>query len=208
MKPLLIAAARSVFALRRPSKAENEERLAHRGESLADLVIREATIADLSPLARLHVETWRSTYQDLTLFGKVSAPTFAIREAQWREAFAKNDGSWFCYVIERKDGELVGFVKGVRGETGKGELSKVYLLRDYQRLGLGRQLIALVARRFLAQGVTWMGAYVDPANPSCGFFETLGGHWLREPDGKINYSWYVWTDLGPLAAAAEPAGRH
>lgn len=204
----MIAAARILFGLRRPRPSENLARLADRGDDIAALTIREPTENDIAALARLHVETWRATYQDLRLFGKVSAPSYQIREAQWREAFARSDGRWFCYVTERPDGALVGFAKGVCGEAGRGELSKIYLLREYQRVGLGRRLITMVARRFLNEGIRSMSAYVDPVNPSCGFFETLGGSWLREPDGKINYSWYVWTDLGPLAAAAEPAGRH
>jgi hypothetical protein len=44
-----------------------------------------------------------------------------------------------------------------------------------------------------------MAAYVDPRNPSCGFFERLGARWLREPDGRVNFSWYVWDDLAALA---------
>ena len=40
-----------------------------------------------------------------------------------------------------------------------------------------------------------MAAYVDPRNPSCGFFERLGGRWLVEPEGYVNFSWYIWRDL-------------
>lgn len=202
MKPIAIAAARFVFGLRRPGKLENTERLAQRGESIDKLTIREAREQDVPALAVLHVETWRSTYQDLQLFGKVQAPKHEVREWQWREAFSKNDGSWFCYVVQRPDGQLVGFTKGVRTDASRGELSKIYLLRDYQRLGLGKKLIGLVARRFLQEGRSTMSAYVDPANPSCGFFESLGGTWLREPNAKINHTWYVWHDLRQLAGTA------
>ena len=40
--------------------------------------------------------------------------------------------------------------------TVGGELNKLYVLRRYQRLGLGRRLVCLVARRFLGQGISSM----------------------------------------------------
>jgi hypothetical protein len=30
----------------------------------------------------------------------MNGPTYEIREWQWREAFAKADGSWFCFVVD------------------------------------------------------------------------------------------------------------
>ena len=85
-----------------------------------------------------------------------------------------------------------------RGD-GSGELNKIYLLGEYQRLGLGRRLVGKAARRLLSQGVISMSSYVEPRNPSCRFYEALGAEWLREPNGEINYSWYVWRDLPHLA---------
>ena len=72
-------------------------------------------------------------------------PTAALRESQWRDAFAKADGSWFCIVIEAADGELIGFAKGVRTGPGRGDLNKIYLLSEYQRMGLGRRLVGHVS---------------------------------------------------------------
>jgi GNAT superfamily N-acetyltransferase len=102
--------------------------------------------------------------------------------------------------MTRPDGQLVGFAKGVfrRDHEIPGELNKLFLAREYQRLGLGRRLVGEVAHRFLDAGIHAMAAYVDPRNPSCGFFERIGGRWLIEPDGETNFSWYVWQDLAPL----------
>ena len=49
--------------------------------SIGDLVLREATMADLRPLAELHVRTFNETH--VGPFG--SGPTYATREGQWRE---------------------------------------------------------------------------------------------------------------------------
>ena len=185
---------RRMLALRRPSPRDNARGLRTRHESLEDLTLREAVPSDIPALATLHVATWNDTYAPL-----MTGPPVAVREQQWRQAFAQPE-SWFCYVVEGRDSALVGFTKGVFRPEHEipGELSKLFLARDYQRLGLGRRLVALVVQRFLTAGVASMAAYVDPRNPSCGFFERLGGQWLIEPDGQVNFTWYVWRDLPAL----------
>ena len=156
---------------------------------------RDATSADIPALARLHVKTWASTYP-----GVRHPPTFEIRESQWNEAFQNVDGTWFAIVIEKPNGELVGFAKGVRHENGVGDLNKIYLLTEYQRLGLGRRLVGHVARRFLAMGQSSMSLSADAANPSCHFYHALGAENPREPDGRVHRGAFVWPDLEALAA--------
>jgi len=99
-------------------------RLHERGEALASFGIREAALADVPALARLHVATFKETH------GGLRCPTYEIRELQWREAFINADANWFCFVIQRQNGELVGFAKGVPYTDGdlpdfSGELNKI-----------------------------------------------------------------------------------
>jgi len=189
-----IRARRFLLSLRRPGAATNARLARRRGETLD---VRRAVASDVPALAALHVETWNDTYAPL-----MTGPPVAVRERQWRDAFAADDGSWFCFVVTRPDGQLVGFAKGIVRERREdpGELSKLYLRRDHQRLGWGRRLLGHVAGEFLGRGITSMSAFVEPSNPSCRFFEAVGGEWLREPDGRLNFNWYVWSDLRALAA--------
>jgi len=199
VKNLVDGIARFVGGLRRPSKAENERLLSQRGESLESLVVREATSDDIPALAQLHVKTWNDTYWSV-----VNPPSAQLRERQWREQFAISDGSWFCFVIENSRGELVGFAKGKAYASDdlpnySGELNKIYLLREYQRLGLGRRLVGHVARRFLDLGVTTMVLFGTPQNPSCAFHEALEGEKLFGKNGEF-HGGYGWRDLQRLAA--------
>jgi ribosomal protein S18 acetylase RimI-like enzyme len=194
----VIEAKRAALAQLRPTKEQNLRRLHERGESLDTFRFRDATPADIPALAQLHVIAWSATYP-----GTLSPPTFAIREWQWRKAFTEeNDGSWFCLVIEKPDGALVGFAKGRRSSHPEydGELNKIYLLPEYYRLGLGRRLVGHVSRRFLAQGLNSMWLCGEPDNPSRAFHEALGGHNLTNEDGSTNHGNYGWTDLRALAA--------
>lgn len=194
MKALVFGLWRRLIAATRPSAARNLRRLRARGETLESLVIREAHEADIPALAHLHVTTWNATYAPMGSKG----PPVEVREAQWRTAFAEQDGSWFCYVVENPEGRLVGFAKGASSDNPGfgGELNKIYLLREYQGLGLGRRLVGHVARRFLAQGITSMWLFGDARNPSSRVWVALGGIKLDEDPGIGNYG---WNDLEHLA---------
>jgi ribosomal protein S18 acetylase RimI-like enzyme len=199
MKDMINAAVRRLRNMRRTSSAANARRLHARDERLSSLKIRDALDADIPALARLHVTTWNATHRG----GRSGGPTVELRERQWRQVFSRPDGSWFCIVIERADGELVGFAKGARsadadGPEFGGQLNKIYLLEEYQRLGLGRRLVGHVVRRFIDQGIESMVLFGDARNPSCACWEALGAEPMPHPDGTFSGT-YRWRDLRRLA---------
>jgi GNAT superfamily N-acetyltransferase len=198
MKGPVNSGIRFLRGLRRPSKASNIRFLRARGESVKSLLIRDATARDIPALARLHVTTWDATHG-----WRPNGPTYELRERQWRETFGQVDGGWFCLVVERPNGDLVGFAKGVRYDGDLpgygGELNKIYLLREYQRQGLGRRLVGYVARRFLSQGITSMVLFGEATNPSCRFWEVVSGERLNTANGEF-HGGYGWRDLRSLAS--------
>ena len=103
---------RFLAGLATPSKARNLSRLRARGEETDAFRIREASATYVPALTWLHVTTWNATYAPLLMKG----PSYNVRERQWREVFAKNENGWFCFVVERPDGELVAFAQGSRSD--------------------------------------------------------------------------------------------
>lgn len=196
MRGLVFRAVRTVVAFGRPSRRRNLKMLNVRGELNETFNIEEATAGHIPVIARVHVKSWNDTYNRLGSRG----PCVEFREQQWREAFAKADGSWFCLALTTAQGELVGFAKATTRTDSSAELNKIFLLREYQRLGFGRQLLGQVTRRLMTQNVSTLYVYADPRNPSCAFFEKLGAERLREDNGRLNYNWYIWRDLAELAA--------
>ena len=118
---------------------------------MLELTIREASAADIPVLAPLHVVTWNATYAPMGMKG----PPVEVRERQWREKFATTDPAFFCFVAENARGEVVGFAQANRSDNPEfeGELNKIYLLREYQRLGVGRRLIGHVDQTIRRAGV-------------------------------------------------------
>jgi ribosomal protein S18 acetylase RimI-like enzyme len=185
---------RSFAALRRPSKEENMRQLNRQGYMPDDFTIRKATIDDIKLLAELHVQTWNETYWNVK-----PKPTFKTREAQWSEQFKDTTSNWFCFVVINPDKQLIGFAKGQKYvyadlQNYAGELNKLYLLAQYQRLGLGRKLICKVARQFIDMGITSMVLFGDAKNPSCHFHDVMEGERLYAANGEF-HGGYGWKDL-------------
>ncbi|HEV8272999.1 MAG TPA: GNAT family N-acetyltransferase [Chitinophagaceae bacterium] len=198
MKNFINSVRRFINGLKRPSKKTNTKRLYERGETPDSFTFRDATEADIPELGKLHAITWAQTYT----LGK--SPNIQLRQYQWQKAFTEeNDGSWFCILVVDKTNKLVGFAKGKTYRDNenselRGDLNKIYLLSEYQRLGLGTKLIGLVARRFLSKGVNDMVLFGIPQNPSCAFHEAMGGERLYSEKGTFDGG-YRWTDLKKLA---------
>ena len=195
MKNFINSILRSLNSLKRPSKKANMQKLHERGETVDSFTFRDATENDIPELGKLHAITWAQTYN-----GK---PNIKLRQYQWDEAFKEeNNGRWFCILVVDKNNKLVGFAKGIisKNESSSeqdGDLNKIYLLSDYQRLGLGKKLFAHVVNRFLSKGVNDMILFGVPQNPSCAFHEAMGGERLYSEKGTFD-GCYIWRDLKKL----------
>ncbi|MGB8193472.1 MAG: GNAT family N-acetyltransferase [Chitinophagaceae bacterium] len=206
MKNLIGNVVRFLFAPKRPSGIANARHLQERGEHVDSIIIREATPADVPAIAQLHVETFNETHAPVFKDG----PKYEIREHQWKEIF-NSPGNWFCLVIQNERGELVGFAKAHPYTHNdlpdfSGELNKIYLLRKYHRLGLGKKLLCQVAERFLNQGVSSMLLFGEAHNPTNRFYETLGAEKLFAANGEF-HGGYGWRDLKQLIANCENNGQ-
>jgi ribosomal protein S18 acetylase RimI-like enzyme len=164
---------------------------------IGDLVLREATIADLRPLAELHVRTFNETH--VGPFG--SGPSYSTREWQWREKLSESDATNFVLVLETATKELVGFIwchPTKDNPTWAARLNKIYLRREYQRRGLGKRMVAAAVDRLLEHGLTSMALFTEVDNePACNFYEQLGGERQLNEQGDFG-GMYGWADLRKL----------
>ncbi len=163
--------------------------------------IRKATADDVPALAALHVLTFNETH------GAFNSPTVETRRWQWQTIFQNQDDSWFCFVIEKEGGDLIGFAKGQTYHHAdlpaySGELNKIYLLREYHRLGLGRKLLCHVANEFIRRGIFSMLLFGDANNPSNGFYERMGAEKLFAKNSEF-HGGYGWPNLQKLADSCD-----
>jgi GNAT superfamily N-acetyltransferase len=152
-------------------------------------------------MARVHVDAWRETYPGMLPAAVLNALTYGEREAQWHEALRSGGG---CLFVAEVDGRIVGFACGGPNREAAdeaaypGELYAIYLLRAYQGLGLGRALFDAVGAWLRSHRLTPFLLWVISDNPSCAFYERLGGRCIvsRRPTdvrgANVFESGYSW----------------
>lgn len=112
------------------------------------------------------------------------------------------------FVVTGQRGNIVGFVNGglerKRDPVYTAELYALYLLKEQQGHGYGQALFKAMVERFMEQNHTAMLLWVLSTNPSRGFYEKMGGHYLKTKPIDISGETleevaYGWDDLPSLA---------
>ena len=169
--------------------------------------IREAQIADAPAIARVHVDSWRSTYRGIVPDDYLAQLSYSQREQYWRRWINAGHEKQFLYVAQ-DEGNIVGFALGgperSRNSIYDGELYVIYVLEAHQRKGIGRLLVSQVARSLLQQGIESMLVWVLADNPSRRFYERLGGEPVAEQNisiggAELKEVAYGWRDIYVLA---------
>lgn len=111
--------------------------------------IRSAGPADALSVAQVHVSAWRTTYASILPEQVLQSLSVEGREEMWKGVLTSEIGAEKCVYVGEVGGRVVGFAMGGEERTADedytGELHAIYVLAEYQRLGLGRQLLRSVA---------------------------------------------------------------
>lgn len=169
--------------------------------------IRPAIYEDAAGIARVHVDTWRTTYAGIVPADFLATLSYEQKTKKWQQILGNSSTNWINLVAETDKGEVVGFTCGGQERDGDeeylGELGGIYLLKAYQRQGIGCCLVAEIVKYLLKTGYPSMLIWSLAQNPSRFFYEALGGQKVRQKNINIGGSdlveWgYGWKDLYPL----------
>lgn len=181
--------------------------LASSQPSAEGVVLRLAQVEDSAAIARVHVDAWRTAYVGILSDEFLASLSYARREEQWRALLAQPKENEFTLVAEAESGGVVGFAHGgpERSDMGTdwGEVYALYLLQEYRRHGIGRQLMRAAAQRLQLAGFRSLLVWVLRENPARHFYARLGGMPFREQDIDIGPHRlvevaYVWEDIAAL----------
>jgi GNAT superfamily N-acetyltransferase len=174
---------------------------------MAETLIREAAPEDAPGLARVHVDSWRTTYPGILPEDAISSRTLEEREEQWRSNLARPEEGVFHLVAVDSEEGIVGWASGGPDREGDpdytGELYGLYLLRSHQGRGLCRSLTRRVAEGLQHRSHPAMRVWVLERNPARRFYELLGGVYLGEKpyviaEHTLTQVAYGWSDLNAL----------
>nr|MDO8116589.1 GNAT family N-acetyltransferase [Candidatus Sigynarchaeota archaeon] len=171
------------------------------------VVIRDAVMQDASGIARVHVDSWKSTYAGIVPDGYLRALSHESGTEKVKAWFEHPFPGAKIFVAEVEAEGIVGFATGGLAREHHhgldGELFAIYILAGHHRAGIGRSLVSRVAGHLKASGLAGMVTWVLASNPSRGFYERLGGKRAGERTieiGKrrLDEISYGWSDLAPL----------
>jgi GNAT superfamily N-acetyltransferase len=172
-------------------------------------MLRIATLADVPGIARVHVDSWRTTYAGLMPDSILANISLEKRTLNMERIIRSQPENAITYVVE-ESGAIVGFAQcGPNRDLEidgayHGELYGIYLLAEWQGKGLGKQLVQAVARFLLSHQVESMIVWALASNrPACSFYEALGGVFVREREIDIQghamiEASYGWQNLRRL----------
>lgn len=162
------------------------------------LLVRLARPADVAAIARVQVQSWREAYAGIIPQPYLDQLSVPAHERYWRKVLG---GDGWAFVAEW-EGRLVGFASGTLSRVRPditGEISVLYVLRNYNGLGIGRALFDACHYELARCGHHGLLIWCLADNPARGFYEHLGGQVAGEnhvliAGARLREVAYVWPD--------------
>jgi ribosomal protein S18 acetylase RimI-like enzyme len=174
---------------------------------MGEITIRPARLGDARGIARLDVETWRTTYAGVLSDTYLVGLSEQRREIGWRSVILREPRD--VRVAVDPAGAILGF-----GSCGPnrgdrffaGEVFTLYVAPDWQNQGIGRRLLITLFRRLVAAGRHSAILWVLRDNPARFFYERLGAQQVSRKSlavggAAIAAIAYGWRDLPGFLAA-------
>ena len=171
--------------------------------------MREAVPADAGAIARVHRESWRTTYAGILPLEVIAEEAGRKSEAMWRRRLSADVPETATWLVHAGS-EVVGFAScgpaRHRLQALEAEIYALYVLQGHQRRGVGRALVGACARHFVRHGRFGFYLWVLKANRARLFYEALGGEEIGEKSERLGLHAFVqvaygWHDLTGLAGA-------
>jgi len=180
-----------------------------------DLIIRQANEEDWKGIARVHVDSLHSSYQNTLPTEVLNKFTYTDRENRWKKDLPKSiSGGTMTYVVEDKNSEIVGFALGGTMRDARlrinyiGELYGLYVHPDAQGQGYGKKLLESVAQHLSSVHFSSMALWTFENLESSSFFKHLGGKQVYKKNTTIAgkelvEEAYGWDQLQSFSVLSE-----
>lgn len=163
---------------------------------------RKANMADKECIAKVHVDSWRTTYKGIMPDAFLANLSYEQFTAIWEKNLNIEDN--FVIAVENEEGKIVGFAdswkRASNTEENAIDLTSIYLLETYQGKGLGKLLLKDLFTHYKNQGYTKVFVEVLEDNKTRYFYEYYGAEFVKTVQIKIggkivNESIYAWRSV-------------
>lgn len=103
------------------------------------MLIRKATYDDIKGMAKVNVDSWRTTYKNIIPDTYLDSMSYGLREKSFQKAL--DDEQIIVYAAE-EDEEVVGYIIGGKNReieefpAYEGELYALYILKEFHGRGI------------------------------------------------------------------------
>ena len=167
------------------------------------IIYRKATALDAHAIAKVHVESWRKSFDGIVPQEFIDNMNIEKRERAFRERFGEEN--YKLLVAETVKDGIVGFAdfgkSRIENFPYDAELYAIYLLREFQGKGIGEKLFRLCQKEMIADGLNSMYLTALEISPYKSFYEKMGGkiedkgnHFLALAEYETVI--YGWKNLG------------
>ena len=143
---------------------------------MKNIEIRKAEVNDAEKVVDVNFNSWETTYG-----GIFKQDVFERRKlnkdkniAWWKQHLAGEHDVYVALVA----GKLVGymdFYRESRTHEGYAEIASIYILKDYQKMGIGRRFFEIAIELTKQANKTKFMLNVLDRNSSLGFYKKMGG---------------------------------
>ena len=183
----------------------------NRASFVAMTTVGRATVESAQDIARVYVDTWRSTYPGLLPDRVLVGLSIDRQVADWSWLIRNRSQSLPVLVARDTKHGVVGFTSCGPSRAndrptigpfaaGAGEVFTLYVRPEFQDLGIGRQLLCAAFGALKERGFGRALLWVLNGSPSRFFYERMGGLRIAERRERlwgcdVDESAYAWPDL-------------
>ena len=172
-----------------------------------EIIIRKANITDVKSIAKINLDTWKTTYSNIISHDYLNTLSYKKSEVVWEEILNNIIKTSCLYVAQEQNSNIVGFAwAGLErcSETkGVGELHAIYVLKRYQRKGIGKALFSSIIENYYSKNIKSIIVWILKKNKYRSFYESLQGKCCKEKKERIgekdyNLIAYCWDNMDLL----------
>lgn len=141
-----------------------------------NIQIRKAVLEDSEEIAKVHVESWRTTYSGIMKDSIIAGLDVGKRTELWKNNLTIEGN---LVVVAEKKGQIIGFACGSAVKEGEypeydGDVTAIYFYKEEQGNGYGKLLLDALFQEFCQKGFRNAIVKVLDQNNSRYFYEKLG----------------------------------
>ncbi|MFG1493871.1 GNAT family N-acetyltransferase [Halobacteriovorax sp. GFR7] len=158
--------------------------------TFAPFEIIPVEVDDIKSLARIYVDCFWENYKGILSKDYLYSLKYSDVQQTWERKIPRRPTEGGTLVFHAPDGDVVGFIDygpAREHEHGiPGEIYDFYILKKYQKSGMGQKLFEAVIKDFKNRGYDCFYLCTFKDNPSKGFFIKNGGKVLKESPFEFN----------------------